>query len=411
MLARAASNLRAPSGAWKLRDERVIGVFLASPSDLEPERNRLEEVVEELNRTWGRSLSIRLDLVRWETHGYPGIGKDAQDVINQQLPDDYDIFVGLMWGRFGTPTGRAGSGTEEEYLRALERFRSNPEQMKVMFYFKDAPLSPSSIDPDQLKKVQSFRRSLGEAGTLHWSFTSMEDFASFLRIHLSRQVQELVGNQKQGPKLATIALMDEATGKEDDAGLIDLFDLAEGYFADISQILGRMTADADTLASKITERGRDIASAVQRAGGNLDRHSAKALIDRAAEDMNRYVIRVRAELPLFRESLRKGADTAARASLMAAEMNTDKTAARAAMVGLNGLAKTLVEVRETIGVFKSTVRAIPRMTSALNRAKRECAEVSDEIMESLAEGRSLLLEAAKSIEVLVDQEHLADPSA
>src|ERR1700756_3440394 len=97
------------------RDERVLVVFLASPSDLEPERSRLEEVIRELNVTWTRTLGVRLELVSWETHGYPGVGADPQDVLNRQLPNDYDIFIGLMWTKFGTPTGRAGSGTEEEF--------------------------------------------------------------------------------------------------------------------------------------------------------------------------------------------------------------------------------------------------------------------------------------------------------
>src|SRR5438034_3225907 len=105
------------------RDERVVVVLVASPSDLEPERNRLEEVIRELNLTWSRTLHVRLELVRWETHGYPGIGRDAQDVLNRELTDDPDIFIGLMWGRYGTPTGRAGSGTEEEFTRALARYR------------------------------------------------------------------------------------------------------------------------------------------------------------------------------------------------------------------------------------------------------------------------------------------------
>lgn len=68
------------------RNERVIVVFVASPSDLDPERNRLEEVIRELNVTWSRLLGVRLDLVRWETHGFPGIGEDAQDMLNHELP-------------------------------------------------------------------------------------------------------------------------------------------------------------------------------------------------------------------------------------------------------------------------------------------------------------------------------------
>ena len=69
------------------RNETVLVVFVASPEDVEPERNRLEEVIRELNVAWSRTLGVRLDLVRWETHGYPGIGSDAQDVLNRELPN------------------------------------------------------------------------------------------------------------------------------------------------------------------------------------------------------------------------------------------------------------------------------------------------------------------------------------
>ena len=68
-----------------------------------------------------------LDLLRWETHTRPGIGQSAQDVINPQIGDDYDIFLGMFGIRFGTPTREWQSGTEEEFRRALSRFkRSDP---------------------------------------------------------------------------------------------------------------------------------------------------------------------------------------------------------------------------------------------------------------------------------------------
>ena len=66
------------------RPEQAIVVLAASPSDLEPERNRLEEVIRELNLSWSHSLGVRLELVRWETHGYPGVGDDPQDVLNRE---------------------------------------------------------------------------------------------------------------------------------------------------------------------------------------------------------------------------------------------------------------------------------------------------------------------------------------
>ena len=59
-------------------------------------------------------------------------------VINRQLPDDCDIFLGVMWARFGTATPRAGSGTEEEFERALTRHQANSRSVMILFYFKQA---------------------------------------------------------------------------------------------------------------------------------------------------------------------------------------------------------------------------------------------------------------------------------
>ncbi|MGA3080771.1 MAG: hypothetical protein ABSD44_05255 [Terracidiphilus sp.] len=396
-----------------MRSEQVITVFVSSPSDLDQENTRLEEVVKELNSTWSRKLGVRLDLVRWATHGYPGMGEDAQDVLNQELPDDYDIFVGVMWARFGTPTGRAHSGTEEEFLRALARYRSSPESVKVMFYFKNAPLAPNSIDVSQLELVQKFKRSLGDEGALYWHFVSLEEFEGYIRIHLSRLLQESGGTRNPRPQTAIVPVTSAISREDDDAGLIDLLELTEGYFADLTQTLERMTADSTTLGAKMVERGAEMARASEAADGNMDRQLAKLLIDRAADDMNRYVSRTRFELPLFKEALRKGTDTAVRVGLISVELGqADRSAAQATKKGLTQLADTLGEVRGSIATFKATVKSLPRLTSVLNRAKRDTAEVMDEMIDVMAEARALLVEAAKSVEALLtktDSPTLAAP--
>ena len=172
-----------------VRQEHVLSVFVASPGDVEAERGKLEEVIRELNVSWSRELGIRLDLVRWETHAYPGIGSDAQTVINEQIPDDCDLFIGIMWCRYGTPTGRGGSGTVEEFDRAMARYNNDPNSVQLMVYFKDEPVPPSQLDPEQLAKVNAFRSSLGDEGLLYWKFDGIEPFEKLIRLHLTRQVQ------------------------------------------------------------------------------------------------------------------------------------------------------------------------------------------------------------------------------
>jgi len=92
---------------------RSSRLFIASPGDVASERDALDRVVREVNQTHGAPLGYVIELWRWETHAVPGGGR-PQAVINDQIPE-YDIFIGIMWRRFGTPTGVAGSGTEEEY--------------------------------------------------------------------------------------------------------------------------------------------------------------------------------------------------------------------------------------------------------------------------------------------------------
>ena len=81
---------------------RVIRVLVASPGDLDVERDTVGTAVEELNLGLAPSQNMRLELVRWETHASPELGSDPQHIINRQLGDDFEVFIGLLWTRFGT---------------------------------------------------------------------------------------------------------------------------------------------------------------------------------------------------------------------------------------------------------------------------------------------------------------------
>jgi len=86
-----------------------LKVLVASPDDVQAERTLVREVIDEINQMLA-GFETRLDFVGWEDAS-PAFGVDPQSVVNAQLGDDYDIFVGSLWTRFGTPTPRAGSGT------------------------------------------------------------------------------------------------------------------------------------------------------------------------------------------------------------------------------------------------------------------------------------------------------------
>ena len=389
------------------RNEQVVVVLVASPSDLELERNRLEDLIRELNLTWSQSLSLRLDLVRWETHGYPGIGQDPQDVLNRELPDEPDIFIGLMWSRYGTETGRAGSGTEEEFNRALGRYRQDPESVRIMFYFKDAPLAPSNIDLDQLGRVTRFRDSLGSEGALYWNFRTLEEFDRLLRMHLSRQIQEFsrIGppHRDAGSLIPSPRTVPSPAVESEELGLLDFLDLVDECFSALTEIAGRMSRETDWIGERLTQRTAEINEAITSTHGQLSRRRARALIAAAAADMMQYVTRMRAEIPLFRETLQEGADAAANAALISATLDPqDRSHASAAHNDLLRFQDALGSTYEAIEGFKDIVHGWPRMTIALNRAKRETVTVLQTLLDSIAEGRRIVAETIRTLGTILE---------
>jgi hypothetical protein len=172
---------------------RKIRVFVASPSDVKEEREHLSKAVEELNRVIGQEKNIILELVRWETNVAPDMGR-AQAIINRQV-GPYDIFIGIMWKRFGTPTGTADSGTQEEFDTAFECWKKT-RSPRIMFYFNQAPYTlRTSEEADQVRRVLEFRSQLQKQGLI-WEYSGPDEFERSVREHLSAAIRELLVHQR-----------------------------------------------------------------------------------------------------------------------------------------------------------------------------------------------------------------------
>ena len=394
------------------RQEHVLTVFVASPSDVEDERDKLEDVIRELNVTWSRELSVRLELVRWETHACPGMGVDAQAVINEQVPDDFDLFIGIMWCRYGTPTGRAGSGTIEEFERAKARYEADPSSVRLMVYFKDDPIPPSELDLSQLAKVHEFRRSLGDEGALYRSFIGIDQFEGLIRLHLTRQAQAWKKTSDQSNKSAIakqndVSVSEAATGDEgDDLGILDLLETAEERFeelGDISERIAKATAD---LAQKMTDRTTEIETLPRDSTGNPNRKAAKKSIAKAAYDMRQFTACIDAELPQYTAALNTGMNFQMQAWSLSADFTSEPAFVYQAKEGLGAivtLRRGLADTVESTCEFRATMAALPRMTTDLNRARRGVTAVLDRLLEEFTNGETLLGEAEEAVRELIGE--------
>ena len=193
-----------------------LRVFVASPRDVVEERRRLSSVIEELNRSIAKDKGLVLELIRWETHATPDMGR-PQEIISRQI-GQYDILIGIMWKRFGTHTGLSGSGTQEEFDFAY-RYWKKTGKPRIMFYFNQASYTLSSIEEvEQVRKVLDFRKQLEQHGLI-WEYNSPDDFERTVREHLTSVIREL---KKEDLDSASEAVSLEYTTDP----LLDLFDTA-----------------------------------------------------------------------------------------------------------------------------------------------------------------------------------------
>ena len=174
---------------------KQIKIFLASPSDTVEERSAAQSAVDEINKTKGAKEKFHLDLLKWETDTYSAVGDDGQDVINKQIGDDYNIFLGVMWKKFGFPTKRADSATAEEFTRAYKRYESDVNSVDIMFYFNSSPY-PQDSELTQVRKVQIFKKKLQELGIYHKSYNDARNFEKVLRMDLIRLIDDKFFNDK-----------------------------------------------------------------------------------------------------------------------------------------------------------------------------------------------------------------------
>jgi len=169
-----------------------LRVFVASPSDVAEERQRVSRAIAELNRGIADEKGVYLEEVKWETHVAPDMGRPQQVILDQIQPED--IFVGIMWHRFGTPTGEAQSGTEEEFELAYKTWKKSggPQggRPRIMFYFCNRGVSLAVIRPekDQFKKVLAFQSRIYQLGFAS-SYTEPEEFEAKLREHLTNVIR------------------------------------------------------------------------------------------------------------------------------------------------------------------------------------------------------------------------------
>lgn len=216
----------------------VLTVFMASPGDVAAERAELASIVNRINRRSAQDLGWLLELRGWE-NTMPGLGR-PQGRINPDV-ELCDVFIGILWRRWGTPTGLTTSGFHEEYEIARARTKQS-SQPDMLMYFREIEPSVVSDPGDQLRQVLAFKAGLAESQeVLYKQYESVEQFSSLVEEHLTRILHSRALTQREKELRAP------------DSVLPNFFGQAVGFAA----LSGNPYSDAETIARRWSAAARN----------------------------------------------------------------------------------------------------------------------------------------------------------
>lgn len=161
----------------------LFKVMIASPGDVEEERNVIREAIHEWNSIHSTVRKIALLPVGWDTDSTPEMGGRPQAIINYQLLKECDLLVAVFWTRIGTATSKAVSGTVEEIEEHVKAGKP------AMIYFSNAPVEPDSIDPTQYAALKEFKQLCKEKGLIE-NYQSKADFRGKFSRQLAAKINQ-----------------------------------------------------------------------------------------------------------------------------------------------------------------------------------------------------------------------------
>ena len=140
-------------GRHVTRPARSGSTTSSSPRPVTSVRNGSTCASSSRNTTATRPIiwNARFEVIDWENYATIGVGR-PQELITQQTLEKYRdslaLVVGIMGQRFGSPSGKAESGTEEEFNWAMESHKATgfPE---IKWFFRKVEKLELPADPDE----------------------------------------------------------------------------------------------------------------------------------------------------------------------------------------------------------------------------------------------------------------------
>lgn len=387
------------------RVSTVITLFLASPSDVAPERAIVTRVIDDWNAIEGRNRNVLFELLSWERNTSSSIGDDGQDVINGQIGDSYDAMIALFWTKVGMETERAVSGSVEEYERALARHNSG-DDIEIGVYFKTAAPSLDMIKPSQYQGVLDLKDRIEADGVYHKSFVDDISLDFEIKLFLDRISKKLL--KSTDTKLTVTTAIPISVGAKvidehslsgsiegEDLGYLDLIESMQEHSEKSSEFLDGMSKELGIINSVVTlaaDQLKELASL-----GVSSPKNVRPVVTEVTSAFDDFSVYIESGIESFAVHTAGLAEDGRKLVNVASDFDPAKDDIEAAEVQLLSTISAMSGAVKAMQEFAGTIASLQRMTVKFNHARRRLSANVRRTAELIISSRSILQETVYAL--------------
>jgi len=175
---------------------KQVKVVISCPSDVAKEKNIILDVCHTLSDNIYSKKNINIKTIDWEKD-VPHIitGEVPQKIIDRYLvEEDYDIYIGILWKRFGDPKDNGSTPTEGEFEDALKRYKETGRPVIKVYFKKEEFYPENEYEALQMLAIQKFKKRIKDLG-LYDSFHTELEIQKNLFISIQQIIEQLTISQ------------------------------------------------------------------------------------------------------------------------------------------------------------------------------------------------------------------------
>ena len=361
----------------------VLSIFVSSPGDVSEDRTKVLSAISAWNQRNGASRNVFFNPLTWEGVVAPDRGQSGQHVINEQIGTSYDIYLGLMWGRFGSPTQDAQSGTEDEFDQAISRHKSG-EKLAVAFLFNGQPIPQQILDGNQFQKVQDFKKKVASEGCLYREYVDDLTLSESINLILDRAANHSKKRiETQGPTPVIDDVGDrsktgESAGVPEELGLLDIqeaLDEQTKLFASAMDDWGARLIGITASAEAATDEMQSISRF-----GDIEPSAMKRIVNKVAKKTEAVVDWGEIKQNEIDDIIERSSELYANLVLVSQDFNTSQDDLLSAIQAGEDLIEAIRNANGSMKSLAKTALSSPRISKEVIRSNKRLAALLDRMI-------------------------------